>query len=236
MVSNVNAVPQNRLLAALSRTTSEDWLTQLEPVTLKFGQVLNEANQPIEHVYFPAVGMVSLTTHMQEGTTIEIVTVGNDGIVGLPALLGTTSLPFQALVQVPGHGLRMASHTSHALVTASHRMNEILQHYLQTIFVQAGQSSACNRVHSIRQRCAKWLLTTQDRAGAAHFSLTQGFLAEMLGVRRASVNEVCRQLQLEGLIQYSRGQVTIVDRQRLEQVACECYGVIRSESERLLNG
>src|SRR5260370_15863333 len=185
MVSNVTPMPQNKLLTALARSTRREWLAQMEPVTLRLGEVLTEANQPIRHVYFPDVGMVSLTAHLPEGPTVEIVTIGNDGLVGLPALLGTNTLPFQALVQVPGHGLRMTVGTFQGLVAQSQWVSNRLQRYVQTIFVQAGQSSACNRVHTIRHRCAKWLLTVQDKVGNDHFSLTQRFLAEMLGERRA---------------------------------------------------
>ena len=235
MLSNANSVLQNKLLITLSRNTGREWLSQMEPVTLKLGDVLSEANQPIGHVYFPDVGMVSLTAQMHEGNTVEIVTIGNDGMVGLSALLGTKTLPFRAYVQVPGHGLRMAVGTFQGLVAKSQSVSDLLQRYVQTIFVQAGQSSACNRVHSIRHRCAKWLLTAQDRVGNVHFSLTQRFLAEMLGVRRAGVNEVCRQLQQEGLIRYSRGHITILDRPGLETAACDCYRVIRGEYERLFS-
>src|SRR5579859_5936285 len=157
MLSKAYSMPQNKLLTALSQNARRKWLSQMEPVSLQLGDVLNEANQPIGYVYFPDVGMVSLTAHMQEGPTVEIVTIGNDGIVGLPALLGTSTLPFRAFVQVPGHGLRMTVGSFQALVAESQPVNDLLQRYVQTIFVQAGQSSACNRIHSIRQRCAKWL-------------------------------------------------------------------------------
>src|SRR5262249_50087019 len=125
MASNTLAEPRNKLLSALSGQARQQWLAQMEPVSLQFGQVLSEANQPIGHVYFPAEGMVSLTVQMQDGTVIEIVTIGNDGLVGLPALLGTTTLPFQALVQVPGHGLRMAASTFHELVSTSEQVNTL---------------------------------------------------------------------------------------------------------------
>lgn len=225
---------RNKLLNALSEECKQ-LLTLVEPVSLEFKAILHEADQPIEHVYFPNSGMVSVTTHLEAGPTLEIITIGNEGIVGLPALMGTQTLPFKTFVQIPGEGWRVEAEALKAEIAGSEPLNQLLQNYMQTLFVHAGQSSACNRLHSMRERCARWLLTTADRIGSDEFNLTQEFLAEMLGARRAAVNEVCHELQHQNLIRYSRGHIRILNHSGLELVACECYGLIKAEYERLLN-
>ncbi|WNG34939.1 Crp/Fnr family transcriptional regulator [Archangium violaceum] len=229
-------VPDNRLLAALPAGDYERLQPYLEWVALEFKQLLFEVDAPIEHVYFPENLVVSILAVMPDGSAVEVATAGREGMVGLPVFLGSESMSAQAFVQVPGHAWRMSAGALREHSQRSEKLRAVLERYTQALFTQVSQGSACNRLHSIEERCARWLLMTQDRVGASKFPLTQQFLSQMLGVRRAGVSEVASTLQSEGLIRYSRGHVTIVDRERLEAAACECYGIIRREFDRLLDG
>lgn len=224
---------ENRLLQALPRREYQRLLPDLEPVSLAAGQSIYEPNQAIPHVYFVQSGVISLVSRMEDRTVVEVATVGNEGMVGLPVFLGSDTIPLQAFVQIPGAALRMRSGRLREEAGNGNGLTALLQRYTQTLFVQVAQGAACNRVHSIEERCARWLLTTHDRVGADQFPLTQQFLAQMLGVRRAVVNRAARALQQEGLIRYRRGTMTILDRAGLEAAACECYAIIREEYARL---
>ena len=224
----------NRLLAALPWAEYLRLLPYLEPVPLPFRQRLYDAHKPIPYVWFVEHGVVSLVRVTQEGTLIEICVIGCEGMVGLPVFLGSESTPSQALVQIPGTGLRMPTTTFRREVPPGSPLHDLLHRYTQTLINQMAQGMVCNRMHSIAQRCARWLLLTHDRAGSDQFPLTQQFLAQMLGVRRASVSTVAGRLQKAGLIRYSRGVITVLDRPGLEAAACECYQVIEAEYDRLL--
>ena len=224
----------NRLLAALPRAEYQRLLPYLEPVSLAYRQALYATRQPIPYVWFIERGVVSLIRAMQDGTLVEISVIGNEGMVGLPLLLGIESVPSQALVQIPGAGLWMRATVFRREVPAGSPLHDLLLRYTQTLFNQMAQGMVCNRLHSIAQRCARWLLMTHDRVDADQFLLTQAFLAQMLGVRRASVGMVAGKLQKAGLIRYSRGVITILDRPGLEAAACECYRIIEAEYERVL--
>jgi CRP-like cAMP-binding protein len=224
----------NNLLAALPQQEYERLLPNLEPVSLSIKQVLYEPNEPIEYAYFPNSGATSLLNLMQDGQTIEAATVGKEGMIGVPLLLGTNQIPLQVIVQIPGDGLRMKADVFKAQVYGGCPLHTLLLRYTQTLMNQISQTAACNRLHSVEARCCRWLLMTQDRVESDSFPLTQEFLSYMLGVRRASVSEVAAALQKLGLIDYHRGQITIRDRKGLEAAACECYQSTQQEFKRLL--
>ncbi|MFP2932816.1 Crp/Fnr family transcriptional regulator [Pyxidicoccus sp. 3LG] len=226
--------PANRLLSSLPAKALEGLRPLLEPVELPTREVLFNVDVPISHVYFPEDGVVSILGVMPDGAAIEVATVGREGMVGLPVVLGAERMSAHAMVQVPGRALRVESRAFRQHVQRSEGVRDVLDRYTQALFTLLAQGAACNRLHSIEERCARWLLMTQDRVGADSFPLTQQFLSQMLGVRRAGVSEVASELQREGLLTYHRGHVTIQDRPGLEAAACECYGVIRSEFSRLL--
>jgi CRP-like cAMP-binding protein len=228
--------PKNRLLAALPREEYERLLPHLELVPLEYKQILYQPNEPIDYVYFPNNGVASLLTIMENGDAVEVGTVGNEGMVGLPVFLGAKTIPGQAIVQIPGDGLRMRVDVFQNKVTSQSPLYNLLQRYTQALFNQIAQSAACNRLHSIEERFCRWLLMTQDRVGKDKFPLTQEFLSQMLGVRRASVSVVASTIQRAGLITYTRGKITILDREGLEAASCECYAIIKEEFERLVGG
>ena len=226
---------RNRLLASLPPEAHEQLRPDLEQVPLVFKQVLQEPNVPMSHVYFPLSGVISMLILLEDETIIEVATIGNEGMAGLPVFLGSDSMATQGIVQIPGEALRVSSGAFRQAVANLNPLRDILQRYTQVLFMLVAQSAACNRAHNISQRCARWLLMTQDRVDSNQFPLTQEFLSEMLGVRRAGVSEVASELQQEGLIQYSRGIITVVDREGLEARSCECYRIIKEEFERSLD-
>jgi CRP-like cAMP-binding protein len=227
--------PQNRLLRALSPATLQPLLLRLEPVALRLKETLIACDEPIRALYFPLDTVVSVVSTLANGTMLEVATIGNEGLVGVPRFLQAVSMPFTAIVQVPGAALRMAVETFDQVVGApGGEFSRLLARYTQAWCNQLGQHVVCNRLHAVGQRCARWLLMTQDRVGRPEFPLTQEFLAIMLGVRRASVTEVAKRLQQAGLIRYRRGLIQILDRPGLEAASCECYGVVVQEANRLL--
>lgn len=179
----------------------------------------------------PVVSLVALGED-GEKDIVEVATVGNEGIVGLPAFLGSEQTSLRAFIQIPGHALRTRVEAFKNFTTVSSSISQTILRYTQALITQISQSAACNRLHT--ERCARWLLQTHDRVQSDDFPLTQKFLSQMLGTRRAAVNLAARTLQQAGLISYRRGRVTILDRAELENVSCECYGIIASEFERLL--
>jgi len=224
----------NNLLAALPPEEYERLLPNLEPVSLSIKQVLYEPNRPIDYAYFINSGATSLLNLMQDGQTIEAATVGKEGMIGVPLLLGTTQIPLQVIVQIPGDGLQMKADVFKAEVYWGCPLHTLLLRYMQTLMNQISQTAACNRLHCVEARCCRWLLMTRDRMESDSFPLTQEFLSYMLGVRRASVSEVAATLQKSGLINYHRGQITIRDRKGLEAASCECYQSTQQEFMRLL--
>lgn len=224
----------NKLLVALPNSEYERLFPKLQPVSLPFTQRLYEQNEPIEYLYFINRGVVSMLNIMEDGGAIEVATVGNEGFIGIPLLLGAERSPLEAFVQIPGDALRIKADVFKREITPGSPSYNLLLRYTQALIDQLGQSAACNRLHSIEERCCRWLLLTQDRVGSDEFPLTHEFLAQMLGVRRASVSIVAAVLQKAGLISYHRGKMMIVDRKGLEAGACECYQVIKAEYDRLL--
>lgn len=227
---------RNRVLAALPPEELDLLRPHLEPVELRLRQVLMEPNRPLEHVYFVEEGVVSIVGLMGDGSAIETATVGNEGMVGLPVFLGAGSMAGQAFVQVPGRGYRVAARALREALARGGALPRLLGRYTQALITFLSQASACNRKHVVDERCARWLLLTHDRVDGDTFDLTHLFFSQMLGVRRASVSECASRMQAAGLIGYSRGRMTVLDRPGLEAAACECYGIIRSEFARLLEG
>jgi CRP-like cAMP-binding protein len=227
---------QNQLLSAIPTEEYKRLLPHLETVALTLKQIIYAPNEPIEYVYFPKSGMISLVNITEDGRTVEAATVGNEGMVGIPVFLRTDRMPGQAIVQIVGNALRMKADVFKREVLPGSQLYNLLLRYTQALLNQISQSVACNSLHSVEQRCCRWLLVTHDRVKADQFSLTQELLSQMLGVRRASVSEVANTLQKQGLIRYRRGKMTILDRQGLEVASCECYRVVKQEcdSEALL--
>src|SRR5215204_5542680 len=229
---NANSLKSNRLLGALPAQEFERLRPHLETVTLEVKDFLYERDEPIEYVHFP-IDCVMAT--MKDGRMVEGGTIGKEGMDGLPVFLGAQTAPLTSFCQVPGDAARMAADTFRSEVGPGDWLHRLLRRFTEATLVFAAQSSACNRLHSVEQRCSRWILHTHDRVGKDEFYLTQEFLSQMLGVRRASVSEVASSFQGEGLISYRRGNLRIVDRFGLEDVTCECYGVITKEFERLLD-
>lgn len=224
----------NRLLASLPREEYERLQPYLKHVTLEFKQELYQPNESIDFVYFPLDGVYSLLSLTAEGELIEVATVGNEGMVGLPVFLGVTEVPGLSMAQVPGNALRMRAEDFQAQATHGTALHDMLHRYTQALFNFISQSAVCNRVHSIEQRCCRWLLLTHDRVGTDTFPLTHEFLSQMLGVRRAGVSEVAARLQNAGLISYRYGKMTIMDRAGLKAACCECYELVKGEFKRLI--
>lgn len=225
-------VAGNRLLAALPRDVLDQLAPELETVPIRNREVLQRIGRQAEHVYFPHSGMGSIVIHMEGGVNVEAATVGNEGILGISYVLGDTLATEEMVVQLPGEASRLRIRVLRAEFDRDERLRMLLLRYSQLLMGQIAQGSGCNRVHPIEGRCARWLLSTHDRVAGDIFPLTQDFLALMLGVRRAGVSVAQHKLQQDGLIAYSRGQVTILDRAGLEQVACECYRVIQQRFDR----
>jgi CRP-like cAMP-binding protein len=229
------AVPlANRLLGLLPRRDYERLRPHLRPIPLKYRQSLYRANKPIGFVYFIETGVGSLVNTMANGQASEVGTIGNEGVVGLPLVLGDDRTPTSVYIQVPGAGLRMTAALFSKELARSASMRTVMLHYTHAFFNQVAQSAACNQFHSLEQRCCRWLLMTHDRMQSNQFLLTQEFLAMMLGVQRTGVTAAAGALQRAGLIRYRRGIVTILDRRGLQQRSCECYGVSKKEFDRLL--
>ncbi|MBJ7607940.1 MAG: Crp/Fnr family transcriptional regulator [Candidatus Dormibacteraeota bacterium] len=224
----------NQLLDALPVAARDEWFASLTPSFLEIKTVLFEPGQIIEHVYFPLNGVISLVTPLEDGAIVEVATVGNEGIVGVPLVVGG-SLAVRAISQVPGWVLRMEATAFDEAIQAEPAVRRILSDYLQALFGQVAQAAACNRLHSNEERLSRWLLMTRDRVGVDEFTITHEFLGQMLGSRRATVTLSAGILQAAGLIKYRRGVITIVDRPGLESVSCECYGVIKSELDSVID-
>jgi CRP-like cAMP-binding protein len=226
----------NRLLGLLPAKDYRRLRPHLERIPLDYRQSLYRARRPLGFVYFIETGVGSLVNTMANGEAAEVGTIGNEGMVGLPLLLGDDRAPTSVYVQVPGAGLRMTAAQFDRELARSASMRTVMLRYAHALFNQVAQSAACNHFHSIQQRCCRWMLMTHDRMKSNEFLLTQEFLAMMLGVQRTGVSAAAGALKRLGLIRYRRGVVTILDRRGLQQRSCECYGVSRQEFDRLLGG
>jgi CRP-like cAMP-binding protein len=224
----------NRLLAALPEAERDRVYPALELVPLPLGGVLHEAGRRLDHVYFPATGIVSLLYVMESGASAEIAVVGDDGVVGVAVFMGGETTPSRAVVQSAGEAFRLPGK---ALKDEFHRggaLQQLLLRYTQALLTQMAQTAVCNRHHSIDQQLCRWLLLSLDRLRSQELVMTQELIANMLGVRREGVTEAAGKLQATGVIRYSRGRITVLDRHALEASACECYAVVRRECDRLL--
>lgn len=225
---------RNRILRALPSAELELLLPHLTRVTLERRESLCDPSRPIESVYFPEDALVSILSVVSDGSALETAMVGNEGMVGLPLFHGVDRTVMHAFVQVGGEAHSLTSERFADLLPQLPTLQRRLHRYAVALFTMATQSSACSRKHSIDQRCARWLLTAHDGAGRAQFDITQQFLSQMLGVRRATVTVAAGVLQRDQLISYSRGRLVVRDRQGLERASCDCYHVVRDEIDRLL--
>ena len=222
----------NRILDAISGEERSRLLRGVERVSHPRGETLSRQGESVQKVYFPITAVLSLVTTLNDGSTIEISTIGNEGTTGVPVFLGGESIAnATCLCQIPGESLSLDSEILRAAFRESDQLRSVMGRYVLALLVQVGQSVACNALHPTIERAARWLLTSHDRVRADEFSLTQEFLSYMLGVRRASVTVAARTLQAAGLIDYHRGTIEILDRPGLEEAACECYAVTRSAIE-----
>ncbi|MEA1081111.1 Crp/Fnr family transcriptional regulator [Marinobacter halodurans] len=225
---------QNHLLAALPADVRQRLLPYLEEIPMPLGQVLYEAGDKMRHVYFPTDSIVSLLYVMESGASAEISVVGNEGLVGISLFMGGESTSSRAVVQSGGSGYRLAGQR---LVDEFHRHGDLMSlvlRYTQALITQMAQTAVCNRHHSIDQQLCRWLLLSLDRLPTTHLVMTQELIANMLGVRREGVTEAAGKLQQLGVIKYRRGHIEVMDRPRLEQMSCECYAVVKRETDRLL--
>jgi CRP-like cAMP-binding protein len=222
----------NAVLDGLTDEDLTDVLADLEERPLPLGEVLHEPGRPIVTVHFPTMGVVSVVADLGEEQVVETATIGREGLVGISLFLRAVAPTERSLVQVAGVALSMSAEALAAhLAEEGDPLAVMLRRSAQALFTQVSRNAACNRVHTVRQRAARWLLTTSDRMDAPAFELTQHFLAQMLAVRRTSVSEVARQLAEDGCIAYTRGAITITDRPRLLSHACNCYEVIRDATD-----
>ena len=224
---------RNHLLAALPEAEWQRWSAVLEPVELKLGQVLYEANGTMSHVYFPTTAIVSLLYVMENGSSAEIAVVGNEGLVGVSLFMGGESTPSRAVVQSAGQGFRLSSAVMKEEFNRAPVLHLMLR-YTQALITQMAQTAVCNRHHSLDQQLCRWLLLSLDRLQGDELLMTQELIANMLGVRRDGVTEGALKLQKAGLIRYARGHITVLDRAGLELRTCECYAVVKKEYDRLL--
>lgn len=224
---------RNRLLAALLTEEYQQFSSSLERIYLRVGQVLYHAGDHIEHVYFPENSVISLLSTMENGGTTEIGIIGREGMVGIEVFLAGSSMHDQALVQAAGTAMRMPAHVLSSILHSGSPLQSLLLRYTQTLLAAISQSAACNQHHSIEQRVARWLLAMSDTAETDELQFTHEVISNMIGSRRAGISEAASSLQDKGGIEYYRGSIRIVNRQMLEEAACECYGVIRGDFDRL---
>ena len=225
---------RNSLLAALSAPEQERLFPQLELVPMPLGKVLYESGNRLGHVYFPTDCIVSLLYVMEDGASAEIAVVGNEGLVGVALFMGGETTPSRAVVQSAGFAYRLPGAIIKQEFNRGGAMQELMLRYTQALLTQMAQTAVCNRHHSVDQQLCRWLLLSLDRLQSNELTMTQELIANMLGVRREGVTEAAGNLQDAGLIRYSRGRITVLDRARLEQRVCECYAVVRKEFSRLL--
>lgn len=229
----LNDVPRNRLLAAMPREPLGQILPTLTHVDLSSGMVIYEPQVPIRYVYFVLTGIISLVSEMREGT-VEVGTVGCEGMTGIPIVLAADTMPSRAFVQVPGEALRMTAEDLLRGMEEVPTFRRLVYRHVLALYDQTAQHAACNRLHALEERCARWLLMTHDRVEGDVLLLKQQFLAEMLGVHRPAVTLAAGALQKAGIIRYSRGKVTVLDRAALEAASCECYSIVTRRMEELL--
>jgi CRP-like cAMP-binding protein len=232
MASPIDATSRNSLLSTLSSEEIGSIFSHLSPICLSLKQVIYEVGAPLEHVYFIEQGVASVLTKMANGSTVEAGMIGVEGMVGMPALLGGETSAQHIVIQIPGTALRMNASLCKVAFDQSAGIRRVVHRFAEAILNLSAQTAGCNRLHSLEQRCARWLLMTRDRSVSDVMPMTHEFLASMLGVHRTGLADIAGELQRSGLIRYSRGQVTIIDRTGLEATACECYSIAHAQFER----
>jgi CRP-like cAMP-binding protein len=225
---------RNRILGLLPPTELEAVLGRCEVVTIQSREVVYERGEPIRYVHFPEDCVISLVTDLENGDSVEAMTVGSDGMTGIAVFHGVSASRLKGIGQIAGEARRLSTENFHLLTESCNAFYRMLHRYSQFVFETVSQSAACNRLHVIEQRCARWLLMSQDRVGRDEFKLTQEFLAEMLGVRRPGVTVAMGALEKAGFIAHARGVITVVDRAGLEGATCECYRTITTRQDELI--
>ncbi|MBG9389285.1 Crp/Fnr family transcriptional regulator [Caenimonas aquaedulcis] len=234
-MSVVHATRQNHLLAAFPTAEYERLSPGLELVPMVLGQVLSESGGVMQHVYFPTTCIVSLLYVLEDGSSAEIGVVGNEGIVGISLFMGGQTTPSRAVVRSAGHAYRLKASLLQQEFNRAGPVMHILLRYTQSLITQMTQTAVCNRHHSVEQQLCRALLVSLDRMSGNSLTMTQELIASLLGVRREGVTEAAGHLQRLGLIRYSRGHIDVLDRAGLEKAVCECYGVVRTEYQRLMS-
>lgn len=225
---------QNHLLAALPPEVQARLFPHLSLVPLPLGKVLYESGGELRHVYFPTDAIVSLLYVMESGASAEISVVGNEGLIGIALFMGGESTPSRAIVQSAGHAYRLKGQLLKDEFNRHGELLLLMLRYTQSLITQMAQTAVCNRHHSVDQQLCRWLLLSLDRLPGNQLTMTQELIANMLGVRREGVTDAAGKLQKLGVIEYSRGHITVLDRPRLEELSCECYAVVKKETDRLL--
>jgi CRP-like cAMP-binding protein len=225
---------ENRLLAALPGEEYERLRPHLEHVSFALGEVVYESGARLDHVYFPTTAIISLLYTMENGATAEMGLAGNEGVVGIALFMGGGTMPNRAVVQSAGGAIRMRAKALQNEFALGSRFQHLLLRYTQALITQISQTAVCNRLHSVEEQLCRWLLLSHDRVQADELIMTQELIADMLGVRREGVTVAAGRLQDAGAISYVRGHIKILDRQKLEAQACECYQVVKDEFDRLL--
>jgi CRP-like cAMP-binding protein len=226
-------LPENRILAALPPEDYDRIMPRMDEVRLGQGDVIYRANGRLDYVYFPRSGILSAIVIMADGRTMEVGAMGREGMAGMVAVLGAERSPEEVVCQATSTCRRLPAAAFTAEVSRAGKLLALVHEYARSVLRFTAQSAACNGLHAVPQRCARWLLLMRDRAGSSEFELTQEYLATMLGVRRASVTGAAIDLQRSGIISYRRGRVTVLDPFRLEAAACECYGATRDGADRV---
>ncbi|OUL36801.1 Crp/Fnr family transcriptional regulator [Nostoc sp. T09] len=225
---------ENRLLASLPAYEYERLLPHLKFVSLSSGQVLYHAEEPITQVYFPKNSVVSIVITTENGSTVEVGLVGNEGMVGIPVILGGKTTTTSGVVQIPGDAMQINADILKIEFERGGPLQKLLLRYVQAMYAQVSQAAVCNRLHTLEARLARWLLTASDRIQSDKLPLTQEYISHMLGVRRSGVTVAAGTLSEQGIISYHRGLITILNREGLEAISCECYRLIKDELARLL--
>ena len=223
----------NLLLASLSAASQNRLFPHLKRASLPLGKILYESGHSLQKVYFPTDSIVSLLYVMEDGASAEISLVGNEGLIGIAVFMGGESTPSRALVQSAGSAFSLSAKRFKREFNGSREMRMLVLRYTQALITQMAQTAVCNRHHSIDQQLCRWLLLSLDRLPSNRLTMTQELIANMLGVRREGVTESAGKLQKLGVIKYKRGQITVLDRPKLEKLSCECYAVVRQETDRL---
>jgi CRP-like cAMP-binding protein len=231
----IGAPQKNRLLAALPAVDLALFVGDLKPVYLPLGHVIHESGVGLDHVYFPTTSIVSLLYVLENGSSAEIAIVGNDGVVGVALFMGGHSTPNRAVVQNHGWAYSLAASALGQQFTRGGELQHVLLRYMQSLIAQMAQTAVCNRHHSIDQQLCRWLLLSLDRLPSTEVTMTQELIANMLGVRREGVTQAAGKLQAAGLIRYLRGRISVLNREGIEARCCECYAVVKRETDRLMD-